>query len=140
MLDNVPDEVVSGLINSVIQAITRQMYPFARPHVVRGWRWFRDGIASDYARFKALSRRRKIIAVVFNLYVVAALATGSAFDSDAAPFAVQAWVATLPLIIIGGWSWLGNRGATRRVRRVLARPCFTGRNEGETQMPATSYY
>ena len=120
MLDNVPDEIVGGLINSVIQTVTRQMYPFGRPHVVRGWRWFLNGLASDYARFKALSRRRKIIAVAFNLYVVAALATGSAFESDAAPFAIQAWVATLPLIIIGGWSWLGIWEATRRVRRVLA--------------------
>ena len=119
MFDNLPDEVVGGLINSAIQTVTRQLYPFARPHVVRGWRWFRDGLASDYARFKALSCRRKIIAVAINLYVVAALATGSVFDSDAAPFAVQEWVATLPLIIIGGWSWLGIRGATRRVRRML---------------------
>ena len=119
MLDNLPDEVVGGLINSAIQTVTRQLWPFVRPHLVQGWRWFRDGLASDYSKFKALSRRRKIIAVAFNLYVVAALATGSAFDPDAAPFAVQAWVATLPLMILAGWSWLGIRGATRRIRRML---------------------
>ena len=115
-------DMVANLIAvlCVVARFVKAQTPRAMRFSSRLCRRILNDIARDVAMYRAMSRKRKIIFIAFNLYVVAALATASAFDSDSAPIAVQAWVATLPLMLVGGWGWLGIRGATRRVRRMLA--------------------
>ena len=119
MIEEIISNVAANIATTGLYASAKRYCPFARPYADAAWRWFRGGLASDYRRFCAMSRRRKASALTVNVYVLGALIAANICGADA-PIAIQVWGASVMLILIGGCGWLAVRGVCRVARRTIA--------------------
>ena len=116
MLDDVSAEVIANFVIRSIAVIGKRVNPYASRALSAVWRQVCAGVKDDCRKIADTSRTHKLGFAVFIIYCIPALATG-VIMGDSAPMGVQVWVSILPVLMVGGYVWLG----IRKMRQVAGR-------------------